>query len=386
MKVLYILSPNDRFNYGDLLFPYIVRHYLGNSFDKIVFCSTTVSDLSHVGGIPTNNFSTLFHAKKNNDNYLIVAGGDALCIDWETILSFVDKKSTYVYAIDAKLKTSIFSKYYRLIEHHATTRFPFSIGKNELSNFSGVLYNSLGGSALIKNEELLDNNDIRTLLKSVDYISVRDFATHNLLTKKGIKSNIFPDSAILMSEVFQESFLLLNISDGTRQIARNKYVFFQINYEYGKDKESFFSELLYALTLKGLHICLCPIGIAPGHSDQKPLTTIYNLLKDPNVSFIENPNIWDIMWLIKHAEIYIGTSLHGTITAMSFNTKFAVHGPDKLRNYLQTWGGCDFFSNDNIREIINIVLNDKLTFHANTQKEAVKTSFSRMESIINNNA
>lgn len=37
MKRLYVLAPNDRFNYGDLLFPYVVENYFKDIADVLVF-------------------------------------------------------------------------------------------------------------------------------------------------------------------------------------------------------------------------------------------------------------------------------------------------------------------------------------------------------------
>lgn len=75
MKKLYILAPNDRFNYGDLLFPHILKFYFKDIVDEIVFCSTTQSNLSDLGGIPTCSFQALYKTKDTDQNYLIVAGG-----------------------------------------------------------------------------------------------------------------------------------------------------------------------------------------------------------------------------------------------------------------------------------------------------------------------
>ena len=59
-KRLYIYAPNDRFNYGDLLFPYVLRFYFRKYFDDIVYVSTSESDLSNLGGIPTVGYKALY--------------------------------------------------------------------------------------------------------------------------------------------------------------------------------------------------------------------------------------------------------------------------------------------------------------------------------------
>ena len=95
-KKLYVLAPNDRFNYGDLIFPHILNYYFKEKFDEIIFCSTSFSDLSTRGGIPTVNFRVLYRTKEQDNNFLVVAGGDSLCIKWDMIISFIDIKYNYL--------------------------------------------------------------------------------------------------------------------------------------------------------------------------------------------------------------------------------------------------------------------------------------------------
>ena len=85
-------------------------------------------------------------------------------------------------------------------------------------------------------------------------------------------------------------------------------------------------------------MCLCSIGTALGHSDDIALAKIYSSLRHKDKAcFVCSPSIYDIMWLVKHSALYVGTSLHGTITALSFEVPFVAHGPIKLKNYLETW-------------------------------------------------
>ena len=70
-KRVYIYAPNDRFNYGDLIFPYILHHYLKSIVDDIVFCSTTKADLTDLGGHEVIDFRVLYQIDtKEYDNYL----------------------------------------------------------------------------------------------------------------------------------------------------------------------------------------------------------------------------------------------------------------------------------------------------------------------------
>ena len=147
MKVLYVLAPNDRFNYGDILFPHIISKSL-KAFDKCIFVSTTKSDLSKYGAMPTESLEILQDVNPSDSNYLIVAGGECLTVSWETILGYIDSdvdrlKRWMSYRYIRKLRPCVL-KWFSYFKRKIKTRYPFSIGKNELPAFKRVIYNSLG--------------------------------------------------------------------------------------------------------------------------------------------------------------------------------------------------------------------------------------------------
>ncbi len=385
MVNLYILAPNDRFNYGDLLFPHIICHYFSASDYNLIFCSTTESDLSDFGGIPTLAHKILYNANEHESNFLIIAGGDSLCIEWPLILSFIDKNIEKIdYFIRPKILNKFVKSLYIKKKYHIGTKFPYTIGKNELKNFNGIFYNSLGGAYLSQHLELLRDESTLEILKSADYLSVRDSVTADLLRNNNIQCKTVADSAILMSAIFQEEYLEGKLSKSLVK-PTSKYLLFQINLTYAINNANAYSDLLNLVYQKyGYRIILCPIGTAYGHSDQEALSLIASDLISDSYQLIHKPSIWDIMWLIKHSVIYIGTSLHGTITAMSFGVPFAVHGPIKLKYYLNCWGGEQFFANDHsdLKTIINQQLIKPDRLDSESQKATVLKSFNTIKNLI----
>lgn len=385
MKKLFILAPNDRFNYGDFLFPHILDFYFKDIVDELVFCSTTESNLSKFGGIPTCSFHSLYEVNATDQNYLIVGGGDSLCISWMQVLSFVDKKIDWFTALDHKLHIHLFFKTYTQLRYRYKTFFPFSIGKNELRNFTKVMYNSLGGSMLEFHRDLLDNPRVIEVLRNVDYLSLRDTQTSDILNSKGIKNVVVPDSAILMSDVFSEVSLARNLSVDSNRFQNKKYLFFQTNL-YFLNLDAYVALIEKIIDKYQLGICLCPIGTASGHSDDIALAKIYNLLKrKDNVLLVTFPNIYDIMWLIKHSALYVGTSLHGTITALSFGVPFVAHGPLKLKNYLETWckGELLLFTEEkNLESEVVRQIEHPIVYPSLFQKEQVMKSIRHMQNEI----
>lgn len=384
-KRLYILAPNDRFNYGDLLFPYILTYYFSNIFDDIVYVSTTESDLSDRGGIKTKGYSELFNIDANWENHLIVAGGESLCTRWIAILSYIIPWVRLLYRLSYKMaKFSIgkrvlyFCSSFVDFVFKTKTRFVFSVGKNEMPQFKSIAYNALGGSGLL-NSDILDNPKTIEILNSVDYFTVRDKVTSIALSKYAIKHTICPDTAILMSEVFNEEMLLKKISIPL-EFSRIDYLFFQGNLALWKGKYKLAaSQLMKLSNVTKCKICLCPIGTALGHSDQIALKNIASLLKC-DYSLIEQPNIFDIMWLIKHSKMYIGSSLHGTITAMSFGVPYIAYGPKKLKAYIEQW---EEIGEEHFTEQYNLVKTAKKAFkiipNSEQQKNIVKQSFNNLK-------
>src|SRR3546814_9829138 len=144
-----------------------------------------------------------------------------------------------------------------------------------------------------------------------------------------------------MSNVYPTALLAERVSaQVTDYVAkkRNRYVFFQIKNNHAKANEQLIARQLDAIAVQtGLHQCLCPIGQAPNHDDHLALQRLAPLLEQPNTLF-EEVTIWDIMYLIANAGVYVGTSLHGAITAMSYALPYVGVAVPKLLSYLQTWG------------------------------------------------
>ena len=395
MKKLFIIAPNDRFNYGDLLFPHIITAYFKAHFDEIVYCSTTKSDLSDKGGFPTESFHILYNITPEDDNYLMVAGGECLCVEWGIILSFISERYEKLFLrIDKFTRKWTKERRWRFRNFvagkilHAKSYFPFTIGKNELPLFKGIFYNSLGGIGLARETYILQRRKVRDILKSVDYISVRDKVTGEILHSADIPNTLAADSAILLSDIFAEETLLGQINPALRTRLEKPYIFFQCNETIAmRDMPEIVDEIVKIGQHFDCEICLCPIGTATGHSDDKGLSEIYRRLQNTTVfsacHLVENPTIYDIMWLIKHARLYVGASLHGIITAMSFGVPYCGYCVEKVAHYIETWGDARCFaaSTGQLSEACVHACSQPAA-PAEAQKESVRKSFGKMRQYI----
>lgn len=343
MRKLYILAPNDRFNYGDLLFPYVLDHYFRDLVDEVVFCSSSEADLTAMGGHRTQPFYRLYEADPADENYLVVAGGESLIVSWCGIFSFIYPSFSRIVRFFQRLRVP-YLLYGSLLEafirkrFRTRTKFPFAIGKNELPQFKRVIYNSLGGSAIRRSYHILYSAKAKAVYQSVDYLAVRDQVTHDGLLKLGVESQICADSAVLMSKVFTRNGIISRMDPQLLICVRDKYLFFQIGESYVRGHVEVIADALLRIHKQtGLRLVLCPIGTALGHSDHIALAQVAGHLPVSAYQLVEKPSVWDIMGLIAQAALYVGTSLHGTITAMSFGTDFLAYGPLKLKAYIERW-------------------------------------------------
>lgn len=388
MKKINIIGAIDRFNYGDLLFPHIIEKefssLLGDSFSFSYF-GLVRSDYRKFGAKPSNNLREFYKCSDDDNVNIIIAGGEALGATYSKLLSFISSNFKFFndsYKINKIIDMEAVSK----LILGGKTKYPFVLSKKDFNNNPKVFYNSLGGSGL-GNISKVDMMKIINSVNDADYFSVRDSKTLKNFTDSGCCSaRLVPDSAILVSEFYSQQYLESNCSISTRKKIDGilgEYVFFQVGkYKSGNEVNVIIDELRKIHKNLGCPIVLCPIGTAPGHEDQQPLKFIHDSLPLDTLYF-EGLSIWEIMYLISNSALYIGTSLHGVITAMSYSVPYLGMNKKilKLQAYLETWGHEALNRNVEFNEISNFASNvidvDKHEINkmTNDQKKLVHASF-----------
>jgi hypothetical protein len=350
MEKILVIGAFDRYNYGDLLFPLIIEKQLntyGKDF-KFRFFGLIESDLSKEGGLPTEDLQAFYQACQNpNDKvHVIVAGGEALGVTWHSLWSALNKTYQKIHRYHIRISKIIDLNGIARRVLGGKTVLPFVFTKSDFPGVKSVILNSLGGSGL-KKAQFEQYDFLKKKLNRADYLAVRDKTTVANLKENGVKAQLFPDSAILMSEFYPNEILEKQVTpDVGSFVAENKgtYVFFQINKKTTVGKEDLIAaELDKIYENENVKICLCPIGKALNHDDHLALEDVKQRMKSPSTYF-DADNIWDIMYLIANSKCYIGTSLHGAITALSYAVPHVGLKVEKLEAYLHTWGakGNDF--------------------------------------------
>jgi len=344
MNQVLIIGAFDRYNYGDLLFPLVIKKQLNeiNPDFSFNFFGLVKSDLTGVGGVATEDLLTFYKSCSQADKKvsIIIAGGEAIDASWSSLFAALNTKFQTLEWVIRKTRLPIPLNNFARMGLKGRTTFPFTFSKSEFDGVKAVIYNSLGGSN-VPNLSQKDKARLSEIVKDVDYLSVRDKLTQKNIQNLGGNSQLFPDSAILMSKFFPKDKLYQLVSKQVSKYVeenKNNYLFFQVNKNFGKYYNSELGRNLEKISKEfDTQICLCPIGIALNHEDQDGLLSVKATMNIDSQLF-SDVTIWDIMYLIANSKAYMGTSLHGAITAMSFAIPYIGLAITKLNSYLETWG------------------------------------------------
>ena len=325
----------DRFNYGDLLFPIVTERALAQLgyTDNIAAFGLKQSDLRLYDARPTGSLADLRAARVSN---IIVAGGEVLGTRWFNMhlhistppLTYILKGLRKVFGLDVADQVS------RVLLNVRDYPLPWLLPATAFAGAPQLVYNAVGGGSNIVKLPHATKAYLVETLKCAAYVSVRDRYTQTVLADLGVTAQLAPDSAALMAHCSD-----LMASDAAHALTHEPYVAFQVSKHHAHAR---YAELAHALDAlqkhTGHNILLLPIGRAPAHEDHLALEHIRNLMHTPALMPAGDSSISDIMHLIAHAQVFIGSSLHGAITAMAFAVPHvALSGVPKLTRYLETW-------------------------------------------------
>lgn len=338
-KKIALFGPHDRFNYGDLLFAIMLEHGLNkispNSFDFTKY-SIVDADFTAKGGFKTFAYKRLKKdINSKNIDTVIVAGGESLRADWNGLYSFI---SPIYFKIFRHPRIPNFFKKNEWVKYFlgGVSDNPFLVNKSDFGNNINVIYNSVGGGTNLSKDRL-------EILESGDYLSFRENKSFQFVKDNLSEKDVFlvPDSAIIMDDIYPKADFLSSekIPLEIKEILKSKYVFFQISKYKNDNKLAEIAQQLKSLAeTNGVKIVLCPIGTAKGHEDHVPLEEIYQNIKEHSI-LIKDVSVDIIMALIAYSQLYIGNSLHGIITAMSYRLPYVALNKKQIKiiYYMDSW-------------------------------------------------
>ncbi|RST74171.1 polysaccharide pyruvyl transferase family protein [Siminovitchia acidinfaciens] len=399
MKKVALLGAFDRFNYGDLLFPIILEKYLKENLKiqcEFEYYGLIQSDLTSLGGKKTNAIDELYlNNAFKKDDCLILVGGEMLGATWyQMILCLIESKFlSFSYKVAKKLTSEKRVSNFLQKKMNVPNSLPWVINPENFDAPVKVMYNAVGGSSI----PALHNSEKHYLSQAMErakYISVRDKISKDNLENASVnkrKIKEFPDSAIIMSDMFQKEQLPTKFNkEALNWLNKNKpYLVFQVNNDIGKNKVNLIGKQLLDIHNKtGFEIVLLPIGTAANHEDHIPLKKIYDYLGRPSFVFLpQKENIYEIMGLIAYSQIYIGTSLHGAITALSYNVPHLAFTDTitKLIEFIKTWEPEEGLIYTNVNDMSNNIMEKVKTFNTGKSKRYTftlkKLAYENLESM-----
>lgn len=396
MKKIALVGATDRYNYGDLLFPIIVeaqlRKRLGSRLE-FYNLSTTESDLSRVGGLKTERMSML---KDTHFDSTILIGGEVLSASWKATYYHVQKNKFMFFCkkIMFKIMGNTKSEQY-IKDRFGIDRgqiFPWVIDKNLIKS-KKILYNTVSGTNI--NYIINNSKEFNRIIQQADFISVRDNKTLSNIKKIAPKMDgvqLVPDSAFLMSDVFPIS-KLEHLVEKTEEKNNDseKVLVFQVGRTYAQKNEDKIVDQLTLIAREGWKIKFLPIGYARLHEDSVSLEKIKKMLSNKSIDVdIIFGGIYDIMYTIATADMFMGTSLHGNLTALSYGVPSIALDKrvEKLSEFLRTFGTVDQqfgIEYGNIYDAFKVTQKiDKNSILRNSEiiKEKINENFDKMAQVI----
>lgn len=398
MKKYHIVGAFDRHNYGDILFPLVHTQFIKNKVGDnaaIEYYSVTAADLRQHGGVKTKTIKELIQQGVKENDKIIMSGGDILSVGWPLMIGHVSSGIIHFSfrVINKILGFNLANQLARRM-YSQLNKFPYILSRNNING--RIYYSCVGGSGFEGKKNSKHLMQVVDELKMSEHISVRDNVILNILRKEGVICDLVPDSALIMSDLF--SIEHLSHRDWSANIIhndnfqKNNYFIFQAGKIFIEANISeIISQLENIYMATGMSILLLPIGRATGHEDHKILDKIYHALvnKKCPVGFQNSAHVMDIMASLAFCQSYLGTSLHGAISAYSFGHKvcgFSTAKVKKLGAFLETWmdiEDCTIVNDLNFsNKFLNLIYKEREIVNMNRLKTQKEMIYSDLENYI----
>lgn len=292
-------------NYGDLLFVDVFEKTIRKhvEVDEIMLFAPKRCKMPFSNG-EREVYSVTELEKKNQDkpfDAIVVGGGDLVhCSKIRTYMphisqEWVDYEVLYMWMIP-----SIISWKYNI----------------------PLLWNAPGVPLKFMNSE---KSMVMELCQLADYISVRDRISKNNLEECQVTRDVqvVPDTVFSISELISKDELEERFAQMDVNLEKNKYIVFQANHTYLQTEMQGCIETLRKIKAEHqLEILVLPIGYALGDE-----TFVAELLKACPGEFItinSKLNPMQMLTVIANAAGYVGSSLHGCISAATYGVPIVV--------------------------------------------------------------
>lgn len=339
---------SDVENYGDLLYPPVFHHLLQRSGLSVPTRAFAFLPAPAPAGAEyaTHSISSLLNGRERAVDALCIGGGDILRTDFRTMASHYAPQ----FAMLPEHRPYWWLRR-KLSGNHGLakgfiSRFmnfecvgPLVLNATTHINASPMAYWSCGVPFEFKPAEHIA---LKAALDSAAYIYVRDSASAAKLHRAGVKGpiHVAPDAVVTLSDRYDmKSVKAMGkriFSDHGIDMTR-RILGFQAAALKGKAVAEVASQLLRHVQETGDEVALIPIGHC--HGDQDTLAELARACGGA-AKLISVRRVDEIMAGIVACNAFVGTSLHGNITAFSYGIPHLA-GPlpvDKLQGFIDVVG------------------------------------------------
>ena len=278
-------------NFGDHLFPIIFKNFLRKK--NIDFEADLYSPFETIEGFGLNNkIHSLKRLNTNEYDAIIVGGGEII---HTSCFKHKNHNSEYVN--------------YPIFE---TWMIP-SVFNN---NSTKIIWNNPGCPFEFKKYE---ENMICKIVNNIDYLSVRNDFSKNIIEKYASNVHKSFDTAFLLPEIWSKNDL--------KNLIGNKYIVYHCHRFMGDD---YYQESLKVLLDLSNHYQIVLVPLAYTNEDDEMAKKLYEDSHHIFTLITNQLTIKEIVSLFAHCHLYIGVSYHGAIVSYSYGNKII---------------GYDYFSN-----------------------------------------
>lgn len=326
-------------NYGDLLYPLIFRHLVKAGVQHY---SLLPRDAPHDAGFDTHAIRTLFASR--DPLTLVIGGGDILRTDADLMARHYGRNSRVSYGglrhsigvsglVGYELREKLprvdaggfYAKRFRARWMNYPAVGPFIIDPADLPPGSKVSYLSCG----VPHEFAASERDaIRRAFEEARFVYLRDEESAEKLRRAGVRRSlaVAPDVAVTLSDQFDHD----EVAQRARAILsklgidpEKRVACFQTQPYPGFFEDEILDQLDRYRRRTASEVILLPLGYC--HGDHEFLQGLARQSRG-SLKYAGVNSILDMMALVAASDLFVGTSLHGNITALSFGIPHVV-GP-----------------------------------------------------------
>jgi hypothetical protein len=338
MIVISQLGTFDVENYGDLLYPIVLRHLLQRRDASLSVrqYSLLPGNAPQEAGFETFPIRDLFESRQPGPLKLVVGGGDILRTDWYLVARHYGRNSRissagvrqsigtaglFGYFLRKKLSRqdagSFFANRFRARWMNYPAAGPFLINAEDLPRGSTVSYVSCGAPHDFTTAE---NDRVKRTFDRAQFVYLRDEQSAERLWRAGVRREIrfAPDLTITLSDQFNQAD---EARRGREILSRlgvsvhRPVLCFQSKPYPSFREDEIVRQLQRYMERTNSDIVLLPTGYC--HGDHEFLETL-SKQSGGAFKYASVDSVFDVIAIIAASDVFVGTSLHGNITASSF--------------------------------------------------------------------